>query len=110
MANPNYEAKNTTAKKNSRRKIGDTTKKRNCKSQNASCDLRKRKQTGRTARRAEKKTETEKRYKTALKLNTKSFLEETDTQMRGHRYLPAATQVGKKHHKTGKENMKPSAT
>jgi hypothetical protein len=57
-----------------------------------------------------KKTETEKRYKTALKLNTKSFLEETDTQMRGRRYLPAATQVGKKHHKTGKENMKPSAT
>jgi hypothetical protein len=70
----------------------------------------KRKQTGRTARRAEKKTETEKRYKTALKLNTKSFLEETDTQMRGRRYLPAATQVGKKHHKTGKENTKPSAT
>jgi hypothetical protein len=82
MANPNYEAKNTTAKKNSRRKIRGTTKKRNCKSQNASCDLRKRDQTGRTARRAEKKTKSEKRCKTALKLNTKSFVKETDAQMK----------------------------
>jgi hypothetical protein len=30
--------------------------------------------------------------------------------MRGRRYLPAATQVGKKHHKTGTENTKPSVT